>query len=76
VVLKGIDSDYDWSFFSSNLVEGEVVKISDTAWTDNVLISKKVADMLGLKLGDSFSMFFVQIPACVSSLLQAYMKPA
>jgi len=62
VVLKGIASDYDWSFFSSNLVEGEVVRISDTARTDNVLISKKIADMLGLKLGDSFSMFFVQDP--------------
>jgi lipoprotein-releasing system permease protein len=62
VVLKGIDSDYDWSFFSSNLVEGDVVRVSDSARTDNVLISKKVADMLGLKLGDSFSMFFVQDP--------------
>jgi lipoprotein-releasing system permease protein len=62
VVLKGIGSDYDWSFFSSNLVEGEVVRVSDTARTDNVLISKKVSDMLGLKLGDSFSMFFVQDP--------------
>ncbi len=62
VVLKGIDSDYDWSFFSSNLVEGEVVRISDSARTDNVLISKKITDMLGLKLGDSFSMFFVQDP--------------
>ena len=27
-----------------------------------MLISKKVADMLGLKLGDAFSMFFVQDP--------------
>jgi len=62
VVLKGIGSDYDWSFFSSNLVEGDVVRVSDTARTDNVLISKKVSDMLGLKLGDSFSMFFVQDP--------------
>ena len=62
VVLKGIDSDYDWSFFSSDLVEGDVVRVSDSARTDNVLISKKVADMLGLKLGDSFSMFFVQDP--------------
>jgi lipoprotein-releasing system permease protein len=62
VVLKGIGSDYDWSFFSSNLVEGDVVRVSDTARTDNVLISRKVSDMLGLKLGDSFSMFFVQDP--------------
>jgi lipoprotein-releasing system permease protein len=62
VVLKGIGSDYDWSFFSSNLVEGEVLTISDTARSDKVMISKKVADMLGFKLGDSFSMFFVQDP--------------
>lgn len=62
VVLKGIGSDYDWSFFSSNLVEGDVVRVNDTARTDNVLISKKVSDMLGLKLGDSFSMFFIQDP--------------
>jgi lipoprotein-releasing system permease protein len=62
VVLKGIGSDYDWSFFSSNLIEGEVVRVNDTVRTDNVLISKKVSDMLGLKLGDSFSMFFVQDP--------------
>jgi lipoprotein-releasing system permease protein len=62
VVLKGIGSDYDWSFFESNMVEGETVTVSDTVRTDNVIISKKVADMLGLKLGDSFSMFFVQDP--------------
>ena len=62
VVLKGIGSDYDWSFFRSNMVEGDVVTVNDTARTDNVVISKKVADMLGLKLGDSFSMFFVQDP--------------
>lgn len=62
VVLKGIGSDYDWSFFSSNLIEGDVVRVNDTVRTNNVLISKKVADMLGFKLGDSFSMFFVQDP--------------
>jgi lipoprotein-releasing system permease protein len=62
VVLKGIGSDYEWSFFSTNLVEGEVVTVTDTTRTDNVLISKKISDMLGLKLGDSFSMFFVQDP--------------
>ncbi|MCU0410107.1 MAG: FtsX-like permease family protein [Bacteroidales bacterium] len=31
VVLKGIGSDYDWSFFSTNIVEGEVVTVTDTA---------------------------------------------
>ena len=62
VVLKGIGSDYDWSFFRSNMVEGETLSLSDTARSNDVVISRKVADMLGLKLGDSFSMFFVQDP--------------
>lgn len=62
VVLKGISSDYDWSFFKSNLVEGELFTPSDTLRTNNVLISKKIADMLSLKCGDSFSMFFIQDP--------------
>ncbi len=61
-MLKGVGSDYDWSFFRSNMVEGDVVTVNDSLRTDNVVISKKVADMLGLKLGDSFSMFFVQDP--------------
>lgn len=62
VVLKGIGSDYDWSFFSSNLIAGEVVRVNDSVRTNNVLISKKIADMLGFRPGDSFSMFFVQDP--------------
>jgi len=62
IVLKGIGSDYDWSFFASSMVEGEVVTVNDSVRTNDVVISKKVADMLGLKLGDSFSMFFVQDP--------------
>lgn len=62
VVLKGIGSDYDWSFFRSNMVEGEPITVTDTARSNDVLISRKVADMLNLKLGDSFSMFFVQDP--------------
>jgi lipoprotein-releasing system permease protein len=63
VVLKGIGSDYDWSFFKSNLVEGDVFKPSDTTTTNKVVISRKIATMLNLKLGDSFTMFFIQEPS-------------
>ena len=62
VVLKGIASDFDWSFFSSNLVEGNVFTVNDTARTNSVVLSKKVCDLLGLKVGDSFVMHFVQDP--------------
>jgi lipoprotein-releasing system permease protein len=62
VVLKGIGSDFDWSYFSSNMVAGSVFTVSDTGRTDKVIISKKISDMLNLKTGDSFAMHFVQDP--------------
>jgi lipoprotein-releasing system permease protein len=62
VVLKGIGSDFDWSYFSSNMVDGTVFTVNDTSRTDNVIISKKIADMLKLRKGDSFIMHFVQDP--------------
>jgi lipoprotein-releasing system permease protein len=62
VVLKGIGSDYDWSYFKSNMVDGSVFTITDTGRTDKVIISKKISNMLRLKTGDSFSMLFIQDP--------------
>jgi lipoprotein-releasing system permease protein len=62
VKLKGIGSDYDWSYFSSNMVDGTVFTVNDTSRTDKVIISKKIADMLKLRKGDSFIMHFVQDP--------------
>jgi lipoprotein-releasing system permease protein len=62
VVLKGVGSDFDWSYFSSNIVDGTVFTVSDTSRTDKVIISKKISDMLRLKTGDSFAMHFVQDP--------------
>lgn len=62
VVLKGVGSDFDWNYFSSCMVDGKVFRVSDTARTDEVIISKKIADMLRLKTGDSFAMYFVQDP--------------
>jgi lipoprotein-releasing system permease protein len=62
VVLKGVGSDFDWSYFSSSMVDGSVFTVNDTSRTDKVIISKKIADMLRLKTGDSFAMHFVQDP--------------
>jgi lipoprotein-releasing system permease protein len=62
VVLKGVGSDFDWKFFESNIVDGSVFTVSDTGRTNEVIISKKISDMLRLKTGDSFAMYFVQDP--------------
>ena len=62
VILKGIGSDFDWSYFKSNMVDGNVFTVTDTGRTDKVIISKKISDMLRLRTGDSFTMHFIQDP--------------
>ena len=62
VVFKGVDGGYDWSFFEEYLVEGKIPEISDTARTNDVLVSKSIANALNLKLGDSFASYFIQNP--------------
>lgn len=59
VVLKGIGPDFDWSFFLGNKVEGEPFQVQDTVRSNKVWISKQLADMLKLKLGDDLYMFFI-----------------
>jgi lipoprotein-releasing system permease protein len=62
VVLKGVGSDFDWTFFKRNLTDGVAFRVTDTIKTNKVLISKYIAQLLKLKVGDSFSMYFVQDP--------------
>lgn len=62
IVLKGIAKDFNWSFFQQNLVEGEVFSIDDSVTTNSTIISKTLAGLLKLKVGDSYDMFFVQEP--------------
>jgi lipoprotein-releasing system permease protein len=62
VVLKGIGSDYDWRYFRSNLVDGAVFTVTDTGRSDQVIISKKISNMLKLRTGDTFVMHFIQDP--------------
>ena len=62
VVLKGIGSDFDWSYFSKNMVDGDILIVNDSIRSDDVVISKKISDMLKLRVGDSFNMHFIQDP--------------
>lgn len=62
VVLKGVGSDFDWTFFKKNLTDGVAFRVTDTIKTNKVLISKYIAQLLKLKVRDSFSMYFVQDP--------------
>ncbi len=61
IILKGIDHEFDWNFFASNMVEGDKIELHpDSANSTNVVISKILSDMLHLKVGDGFITYFIQ----------------
>ncbi|WP_152287336.1 ABC transporter permease [Flavicella marina] len=59
VVLKGVDTDYDWSGLSEYLIEGSIPKISNQV-SNQVLISSILANRLGLHTNDTFDMYFIK----------------
>ncbi|MCD7915038.1 MAG: ABC transporter permease [Tannerellaceae bacterium] len=60
IILKGIDQDFDWTFFRENLKEGDLFTIHPKNTTTDVIISQYLSDLLRLKTGDSFLTYFVQ----------------
>ena len=62
VVLKGVDSTYNWDFIKSSLVAGNVLDFRNAAARKQILISQTTANRLRLKVGDNILMYFVQNP--------------
>lgn len=60
MVLKGVGPEYDRSFLEQNLVEGEFPQFSDSTSSNRVVISKLLATMLKLKLGDKIDTYYLE----------------
>ena len=60
VVLKGVGSEYDWSFMQSILTEGQLPAFNDTVRSDDILMSVELANLLNVEVGDNIRMYFVQ----------------
>ncbi len=59
VVFKGVGPEYDMTFLSECIVDGELPQFSDTATTYPLLISKTMADKLLLKTGERVFAYFI-----------------
>jgi len=59
IILKGVASDYDWTFFNEYLVEGTFPDFNNDV-TNDVLISKEISNRLHINLGDTFNILFVK----------------
>lgn len=62
IVLKGIGKDFDTARFSKNLVSGHLPFLADTGYGKTFTVSKRLADKMRIKLGDTVLIFFVQNP--------------
>jgi lipoprotein-releasing system permease protein len=60
IILKGIDKDFDWNFFRSNLLEGNILNVRSDTLKNEILLSRNLSNLLGLKLGDELFMYFIQ----------------
>ena len=59
IVFKGVDSLYNLSLFADHLVEGRLPDYTSKKTSTEVLLSKRLADRLGLSVGDPLTVYFV-----------------
>ena len=59
VVFKGVGPEYDTTFLHQNLVQGCIPRFNDTTTDNNILISKSIADKLGVKVNDKIYSYFI-----------------
>ncbi len=59
VVMKGVGRDFDTAFFAKRLVEGRMPVIHDSITSDDILVSRSLSKLLGLKVGGPLRVFFI-----------------
>ncbi len=63
VLLKGVSASFDTTSFAPSIVEGRFVQFSEEGTASNeILLSRKIANKLLLEVGDKVTMYFVQDP--------------
>ncbi len=62
IVLKGIDKEFDWSFFEKSMVDGEPFILNDSTKSKGIIISEYMSLMLKINVGDKVTVYFMQEP--------------
>ena len=62
VVFKGIDKDFDWNAFSPNIIKGRKINYNSSEISNELIISKKLAQEINVKLNDDLLIYFIQDP--------------
>ncbi|MCH6199490.1 ABC transporter permease [Aquiflexum sp. LQ15W] len=62
VLMKGIGPDFDTLDFHNSIIKGRFIQFSDSGASNEILVSRKIADKLRLNVGERITMYFVQEP--------------
>ena len=58
IVVKGVDNNFDWSFINTHLTQGRLPKYNSYEKSNEILISKKLSQTLGLKINEQALFYF------------------
>jgi lipoprotein-releasing system permease protein len=62
IMMKGVGKDFDSLGFQKYLTEGRLIRIPDSGTSNEILVSKMIAQKLMLQVGDKLTLYFVQDP--------------
>jgi lipoprotein-releasing system permease protein len=62
VVLKGVGKSFDTTSFRTNMVEGRFINFPDSGYSNEIVLSKVIANKLSAKVGDAVTIHFFQNP--------------
>ncbi|TDQ18666.1 lipoprotein-releasing system permease protein [Algoriphagus boseongensis] len=62
ILMKGVGADFDTLAFSQYLVSGRMLHLPDSGTSNEIMLSRLVANKLLLEVGDKVTMYFVQDP--------------
>ncbi len=60
IIVKGIGKDFDWTYLKNIIEEGSIPDYTDSKSSNNILISRTLAQTLNLKIGDKVPTYFFQ----------------
>ncbi|MFO8066604.1 MAG: FtsX-like permease family protein [Bacteroidales bacterium] len=60
VIMKGVSTDFDWSYFNKHLKKGSLPDITDSIHSNDILISRHIANKMMLDVEDPLYLYFIQ----------------
>ena len=58
IIVKGVNTNYDWSFINTHITEGTAPEYTHEKKSNDILISKNIAQKLNLKIDDKALFYF------------------